>query len=1252
LTRSLVALGALLAATAVYPQAQNPGRNLNVMAVNLDNHEVYSVTFTPPGGSTTVGNTDENNYVRPDALAFVANATTNQLDLVITDNQRGTIYRYPGALAPQMPPNPTTATLVWNAQTAGTGPLAPDAAAVDGNGNLFVTNSTSGHSTNAQLWMFPVGAAGSGSFNNPVLLDSNFQTKETLLEVALVPTDVAGATGVSGGDLILLSTSAVYAYSQSSGYTSRTVLLSFPNGSPVGGGMDFWPFGNGAGANYSLLISSNNSSTISRYYFTNPLTAAPGPFYSGLSGPYRLKTIFQQGNPVLVVSQNGSILELGADASGNGTLQATVTQNVTVPQGLAVSNSFTGPASVCQQPGGCNLTGIINHKVKGAQQLSGNMEESVCTVRDPRVSIIGGVWACNVPYTPPAGFSCPTGTPPNGPGCLPVNAFCPGLDDTGTMAVSDMVCGSSGRSGADLTFIKTLIKDNQFFAASGNGQAGAYVQNEVVDADGSEPLCGAGAEADGAFLWGALKSERNPGQNPNMKDITSGCGSGKGGTSGLSVFAGGGKYNEGSAELNPPGGLRHPLWNLVTIQFQDLTNLIDQLTQTDPNHTRWTDNFPNLGAGVSLQLWGGNVPPANNVDAFGCVDQAWALFYNAAVVDTEGSLQQVADLTDAANWMNNADATGNTTCGGILDYAQANTATAFVQTPNAQYPNAPTVLNPYGQLVSLAAGLNYSMITRLLGKPGDPATSVWPLSVSVNVVPTSVTLASNSSPGSATLSWNTNGATGCTLGSSDGQYPSGTALSSPMPLTIPAGDAGSIVTYTVSCTGGPPVTTAKAYVNVYPPPTLVLSQPSILQGGATTLTWNTNHAQGCTASTTDPTPADAFSGAKNGTISMPLNPTAAGSYTYTLACTSPAVVVQANLLVIAPPTVTLSAPTIVQGSGATLAWNATGESGCTWSSNDSAVNGKAPSTNPTPVNPAAGTYNYTLNCTTPFATASQQVSLTVVQQPTVTFNSAGGPTSWTAVQGIATQLYWGGSAAGCSWNSTDNSFSAPAPGTVSGSVPVNPTSAGNFTYTLTCPAPTVPAIATLTVNAPPPPSIYVSQSSITLGGSATVHWTINTGDVCTGSSTGTDTNPADAFTGMKGVTGSMIVTPNATGIDTYTLNCTVPPVNVSTNPPLTVNPQPANIAIGLAPYKDGDNDYDQVGDQARLSWSLSGGTSGCHVSGTWPAHSVPQFMSPFAVASSGSVIVTFGAAGTYTYTLSCTNPAAPVQTSAVISSHE
>ncbi len=1228
LTRSLAALGALLAATSVHAQAQNPGRNLNVMAVNLDNKEVYSVTFTPPGGSTTVGNTDENNYVRPEALAFVTNATTFQLDLLIADNQRGTIYRYPGALAPQTPPNPTTATLVWNAQTAGTGPTAPNALAVDGYGNLFVANSTSGHSQSSQLWMFPVGASGPGSFGNPVLLDSSFQSKEALVEVALVPTDVAnGPAGVSGGDLILLTTSRVLAYSQSSGYTARTPLLSFPNGSPVPGGMDFWPIGNGT-ANYSLLVSSSSSPVVSRYYFGNPLTAAPTAFYTGVGTFYRIKTLFKQGNPLVFLSELGSIVELGADANGNGTLLATVTQNVTTPQGLAVSNSFTNAASVCLQPGGCNLTGLLTHTPTGVSSLTGDIVENVCTVAaDPRVSIVGGVWSCKVPYTPPAGFSCPQGTP----NCLPVNAFCPGFDDTGQMVIPDTLCGRSGRSGAGFSLIKTLVNDGQFWVQSGIGKAGGYVQHELVNADGTSPLCGPGAAADGAVIWAPLLAEGTDVDSPNMRDISSGCGSGKGGTSGLSLFGEGFFVNEASAELNPPGGLLRPLENLAQSKYIDLTNTIDDLTQIDPNHPRWKDNYPNIAASVSLELWGGNVPPANNVDPFGCLDQSWLDFYNATRVDTDGSPQWIADLQNAANLLTNADATGNTTCAGIIDYAQLNTPNAFVQTP--QSPNTPSVLNPYGQLVSQVASLYYTANTRLLG---NPYSGVWPLPVSINVVPTSVTLASSSSPGSATLSWNTNGDSGCTLSSSDNTYQNA-ALSSPQPLTIPPGDAGTIVTYTVSCSSGPPASTVMAYVNVYPPPTISVSPGSIEQGSAATLSWNTNHAQGCTASTTDPTPADAFTGAKNGAASMALSPAAAGSYTYTLMCTNPATTVSASLTVVAPPAVSLSAPTIVQGSGATITWNSNGNTGCSWSSTDSNFIAPAGTSGSTNVNPTtSGSFTYTYACTSP-AQTTQSATLTVVQQPTV------GLSPTTVIQGSGATLSWNTNGnTGCNWSSTDTGFTAPAAS--SGSTTVKPASAGSFTYTLSCPAPTQPAVATLTVNAPQPPAISVSPSSITLGNSSSLSWTINTGDVCTGSSTGTDTNPADAFSGMIGVSGSKSLTPNNTGTDTYSLNCTVPATTQSAT--LTVNPSLAKIAISVAVSGDGD-----VDDPGTLSWSLSGGATGCVVSGSWPKYAVPQF-SPFAVTASGSRKLSFTAAGTYTYTLSCTNPSTPVQTSVTIKSND
>jgi hypothetical protein len=154
-------------------------------------------------------------------------------------------------------------------------------------------------------------------------------------------------------------------------------------------------------------------------------------------------------------------------------------------------------------------------------------------------------------------------------------------------------------------------------------------------------------------------------------------------------------------------------------------------------------------------------------------------------------------------------------------------------------------------------------------------------------------------------------------------------------------------------------------------------------------------------------------------------------------------------------------------------------------------------------------------------------------------------------------------------------------------------------------------------------------------------WTIFPGDVCNASTTGTDTNPKDSFSGMEAASGSLPVTPNAAGTDTYTLTCSVPAAT-SAATTLTVTPQLGKIAISVSGF-----DLDGVGDRGTLAWSLSGGASGCQVSGTWPSRSVPQF-SPFPVAASGSTQVTFTAVGTYTYTLSCTNPSTPVQTSVVI----
>ena len=186
-----------------------------------------------------------------------------------------------------------------------------------------------------------------------------------------------------------------------------------------------------------------------------------------------------------------------------------------------------------------------------------------------------------------------------------------------------------------------------------------------------------------------------------------------------------------------------------------------------------------------------------------------------------------ADLQNAANLLTNADAAGGTTCDGIVVNAQATNPSAFIQTPNATYPSGPTVPNPSGQLRSRLANLYYTINTRVLG---NAASASWPLPVSVNVIPTSVTLASSSSPGSATLSWNTNGATGCSLTSSDGAYAGFALTTAQLALTIPAADAGTLVTYTVNCGGPAAATTVLAYVNVFPPPTISVTPATTVLG--------------------------------------------------------------------------------------------------------------------------------------------------------------------------------------------------------------------------------------------------------------------------------------------------------------------------------------------------------------------------------------------------------------------------------------
>ena len=768
--RALFAGIALLAVAAVHAQ------NLNVTSANSTNDRVFSLNFFGAGAPTaTQQNTDAGTFGSLRSLAFIVNGTTSAVDLVVADNGAGTIAVYAGDFTNGAP---AASTVIWNAAQQGSGPASPEGLSVDGAGDLWVVNSGT-----PQLWVFP--AAGTPgctplpaytSLCPPVLVDHTFTSGQTLVETTSVP---GGLTNT--GDVLVLTNSpaTVLDYSFTTNFAfSRSTLLTLPAGTTTGG-LAFWPLDN------SLLITNETANTILRYSCCNA-PAAMANFASKLGGGgrllYKIKTAYRTGVPYAFAAQAGDVDNLlqfgeGATVPGPGVLlnDISISQGINHPRGLAVSNAASAAAGACSQSGGCNPTGLLSHIVTGSN--SPKLVENVCVVPvDPRVTYNGKTWTCN-------------GT------TLPVNSAYPGFDTTGTgMFIPGYMCGMSGDSAAStpqgFTLIKTLTNNGAF--------NGTIIEN-VIENLANEPACLPG----GTLLWAPVAGEGTfvaDGNTHETLELTDGCGTIHGGSSGGSLWGEGLALNTASTTLAM----------LADQKYVDLETTIQSELAANINPR---PPLPFVNVAGQLASTGGT----------GCVPLSKSYFDFAQF---ETAPQQVQDLTIAADLLANTCDTIVTTNTNIL-------IGGFPQNSDGSPP-----FNPSGQVRSRLANLYFTINSRILGNPPNsqnPPAPSWPPSPQVAAPPgpftnnacvapkqaseypppggcptISVIPASVQVGGTVTVSWSLFGSTACTLNSGGGDSvfvggavtgtsgnPTNAGSRSPVTVTSKAGT----YTYTLACSG-------------------------------------------------------------------------------------------------------------------------------------------------------------------------------------------------------------------------------------------------------------------------------------------------------------------------------------------------------------------------------------------------------------------------------------------------------------------
>ncbi|HEY2462786.1 MAG TPA: Ig-like domain-containing protein [Steroidobacteraceae bacterium] len=578
-----VGLAALLAFASLHAQTV-PVQQFGVTAVNSNNNALYNVVVTPNAtagsGALITGtqtlNSDgaaQGNFF---AVTRVSNSVTSALDLIVADASNSRILRYPGP----GPASYAASTPIFTFSRQHHGPKYPISLAADVAGNVFVV--TAGPPLDeAGLWVLPFNAT-TGAYGAPILIDNTCGLITEILVASTAATPVGNAPPAwNAGDVLVLVNDivnprvVVYSSVAIQGLlanpsqplnnpTSTAVNSSNLRGTlPIG--MDIWP--SDATHGISLLFTTLGG-RVTR--FDSGANAMTADFASGLGfGLERIKVGTFSTVTYALVTQftpgRGKILQLGApSSSGANTPLASLSTGNQDPQGLAISNSGSVPASACVATGGCAPLGA-----QLVTQLSGPgtippaaplLEESCVVKSDPRVTVVGSSWSC-------AG------------GNLDVANFCPGFPST---VLPGSMCGHSGPTGAGFVVVKGTAKTVD------QNVNNTFIQHTV---DANIPLPGPlnltcpqlevfawAPRSDLPLIEGSVV-EGGPAPGSNyFVDLSGFCDSGGGHTHVLSMVAYGLGLN------SAPSGMASGLPGFVTDKFTNLTSTIAAASpQIDPS---------------------------------------------------------------------------------------------------------------------------------------------------------------------------------------------------------------------------------------------------------------------------------------------------------------------------------------------------------------------------------------------------------------------------------------------------------------------------------------------------------------------------------------------------------------------------------------------------------------------------------------------------------------------------------------------